>query len=100
MRLTAILLIPILFLIFWLSAAWSGFVAIATVLFDGGRRLSKITHANDRCLAAILFGDDSETVSSRCGSSNCRFCRALCRFLHLFLERDHCAKAANKGPYA
>lgn len=50
----------------------------------------------DALLAAMLGWDGRSTVSKECGRSDCRFCRWLCRALHWLLEREHCAREAQR----
>lgn len=55
-------------------------------------RISAVTQAMDRTLAAMLGYDGHSTVSKECDKSDCRFCRVLCAVLDRILEKGHCGK--------
>lgn len=62
--------------------------------------LCNLAIAIDQLGNAILFGDPTETISSRMGKrlkkTNCKVCSSVCLALHL-LDRDHCHKASVKN---
>lgn len=86
---------------FSIAAAFAGVIGLVGLAVDvargrGARHTANIMHSMDMLLAAILGWDGRSTVSKECGRSACRFCRLVCAVLHRVLERDHCAKEAQR----
>lgn len=81
--------VVLLYLLFSLASALAGLWGL--VFF---RRIGQVTQAMDRTLAAMLGWDGRSTVSKECDSSDCRFCRVLCRVLNWAFKQHHCGKAA------
>lgn len=94
---------PVLWFLFVLATI-AGFITglIALPFGERGRRYAADNfHSQDRAAAAFLGWSGDNTVSKECGRElaagrPCRFCRALCRLLDIFLETDHCKKEGNK----
>jgi hypothetical protein len=95
-RPTAILVVPLLYVLFWLAAVLAGPAGLLVLPFSA-RRASLIFQGMNRLAATLLGFDGKATISKECGRRpECRACAALCAVLHLVLERDHCAKEAEK----
>lgn len=50
--------------------------------------------AGSRLLNSIFAGNPRQTLSGRCGGTDCKPCRFLCRILDIF-DTDHCKKWAD-----
>ncbi len=88
------LVVGVLYAIFSLVVTVAGPAGLVGLALGQTQYASNISRAMDALLAAMLGWDGRSTVSKECGRSSCRFCRWLCALLHLVLERNHCAKAA------
>lgn len=84
----------VLYVIFSVASALAGVWGVLSLVTGDTSRISRITHAMDRLLAAMLGWDGKSTVSRECGTDDCRFCTVLCRILDKLLEKHHCEKEA------
>lgn len=84
----------VLYVVFSIASALAGVWGVLTLLTGDTSRISRICHAMDRVLAAMLGWDGRSTVSKECGTDDCKFCAVLCRILHRLLEPYHCEKEA------
>jgi hypothetical protein len=82
-----------LYLIFSFASILAGLWGLASLPF-GTAQISQIAQSMDRTLNAMLGGSSRETVSRRCGKSNCFFCVLLCKILDKILQPGHCAEEA------
>lgn len=97
MKITAIIVVPILWLLF-VVAIFAGFVlgipaALLGKLFGVEAMVDwseRNASAADKATAAFLGWSGSRTVSKECNESTCRFCRVLCRILNKVLQDNHC----------
>ena len=85
----------VLYFIFSVASAFAGLLGLAALPFRP-KYTANVMHSMDMLLAALFGWNGRSTVSKECGKSDCRFCRVLCRVLHVILERDHCKKEAAK----
>lgn len=85
----------VLWVLFAIAALGGLVLGLLAALLGHTDYTGRVFRAMDRMTAVVLaVGDGSRTVSAECGTSNCRFCRALCAVLSVILEPDHCGKEA------
>lgn len=82
----------IILIIFAIMAMFVLPVVIVAVLIGKLQYASFVFRALDRLSDAMLGGDGSMTVSTRCAKSNSVLCKLLCKVLSATLETDHCRK--------
>lgn len=85
-----------LYFIFAITSMLAGVAGLVGLALGRSRYVANVMHSMDMLLAALLGWDGRSTVSRECGASSCRFCRVLCAVLNVILERDHCAKEAQR----
>ena len=77
--------IVVLYILFSLAAIVSGLWGL---VFN----TANVFKAQDRLLAAMLGWGGKETVSRECKTSECKFCKIICKVLNKFLEPNNCEK--------